>query len=318
MAVETVRIYTIDENDDPLEGVLVRFYDSVDAFVTQQYSSLVGADAYAEVGLDGADPTPIDYTIRLSKTGVAFDGALGDDSKTPQAISVYSPPGAVPPTSNGFTVRGQTFTRPVATDPRLCRCSGFFRDGMGRPLANLDVHLISLCQNVDQSPMSPLIVDGDAVLQGGAIVMRTDSNGYIQFDLYRTGAYGVLLQGFETDLRRILVPDASSVNVVELLFPVVTSITFDPDPLTMSVDDVVDVDVTVLSTDGQELDIADGDVLFTSSDTSVATIQIVDSKLRVVGVGAGVAEITAARADTSIVTLPEEPTTYAPLSVTVS
>ena len=318
MAVETVRIYTEDELGDPLVGVLVRFFDATDVFVTQQYSALVGAVAYAEVSLDGDDPVPIDYTIRMSKTGVAFDGGLGDDSKTPQSISVYSPPGLTPPTSNGFTVSGQTFTRPIATDPRLCRASGFFRDISGRPLANLDLHFIGLCQNVDQPPMSPMIVDGDAVLQGGELVTRTDSNGYLQVDLYRSGEYGVLMQGFETDLRSILVPDAPSVNLVNLLFPVVTSIVFNPDPLTLSVDDVTDVDVTVLASDGQTLNIDDGDLLFTSSDTGVVSIQVLNSKLRVVGVAAGTAEITATRADESIVTLPDEPVTYAPLSVTVS
>jgi hypothetical protein len=318
MAVETVRIYTIDELGDPLEGVLVRFFDDTDTFVTQQYSALIGAEAYAEVSLDGDDPTPVSYTIRMSKTGVAFDGGLGDDSKTPQSISVYSPPGAAPPTSNGFTVRGQTFNRPVATDPRLCRASGFFRDVSGRPLANLDLHFIGLCQNQDQPPMTPMIVDGDAVLQGGELVLRTDRNGYVVLDLYRTGTYGVLIQGFETDLRSILVPDAPSVNLVHLLFPVVSSVTFSPDPLNINVDDVTDVDVTVLATNGQTLDIDDGDVIFTSSDRSVVTVEVLDSKLRVVGVGAGTAEITAMRADESIVILPDEPATYAPLAVTVS
>lgn len=318
MAVETVRIYTDDENGDPLEGVLVRFFDSGDLFVTQQFSALVGLEAYAEVSLDGDDPVPIDYTIRMSKTGVAFDGSLGDDSKTPQSISVYSPPGAAPPTSNGFTVRGQTFTRPAATDPRLCRASGFFRDVSGRPLANLDLHFVGLCQNDQQPPMTPMIVDGDAVLQGGPLVTRTDSNGYLEVDLYRTGTYGVFMQGFETDLRSVKVPDAPSVNLIYLLFPVVTSVVFSPDPLNISVDDVVDVDVTVLATDGQELDIADEDLLFTSSDTSVVTVEVLNSKLRVVGVGAGTAEITATRADTSVVSIPDEPVTYAPLAVTVS
>lgn len=318
MAVETVRIYTEDELGDPLVGVLVRFFDNADAFVTQQYSALVGAEAYAEVSLDGDDPTPIDYTIRMSKTGVAFDGGLGDDSKTPQAISVYSPPGAVPPTSNGFTVRGQTFTRPVAADPRLCRASGFFRDVSGRPLANLDFHFIGLCQNTDQPPMTPMIVDGDAVLQGGELILRTDANGYLQVDLYRTATYSVLMQGFETDLRSIKVPDAPSVNLVELLFPVVTSVEFSPDPLVLSVNSAIDIDVTILATDGQTLDISKEDLLFRSSDTGVVTVQVVEGKLRAFGVAAGTAEITAERADQSIITIPEEPTVYAPLSVTVS
>jgi hypothetical protein len=318
MAVEIVRVYTVDQNNDPLEGVLVKFYDSVDAFVTQDISALVGAEAYAEVLLDGDDPVPIDYTIRMGKTGVAFDGMLGDDSKSPQAISVYSPPGAAPPTSNGFTVQGQTFVRPVATDPRLCRCSGFFRDLSGRPLANFDIHFIGTCFNEGQDPYAPLIVDGNAAMQGGRVIGRTDSNGYFEMDLYRTGEYSALLQGQETMLRKVKVPDVSSANLVHLLFPVVTSIVFSSDPLALTVDNYVDVDVTITATDGQVLDITDGDLTFTSLDTNVATVQVVDGKLRVFGVAAGATTITAERADTSIVSLPDEPQTYAPLAVTVS
>lgn len=318
MAVEIVRVYTVDESSDPLEGVLVKFYDATDTFVTQDVSALHGAEAYAEVLLDGDDPTPIDYTIRMQKLGVAFDGLLGDDSKSPQAISVYSPPGAAPPTSNGFTVQGQTFTRPAATDPRLCRCSGFFYDLSGRPLANLDIHFIASCFNEGQDPYAPLIVDDGAVMQGGRIITRTDSDGYLEIDLYRTGEYSALIQGQETMLRKLLVPDASSINLVHLLFPVVTSVTFSPDPLSLTVDNYVDVDVTLVASNGQELDLADGDMTFSSEDTSVATVQIVDGKLRVFGVAAGSTQIVGVRSNTSIRTIPDEPQTYAPLAVTVT
>lgn len=314
---ETVRVYTVDENDDPLEGVLVRFFDSLDAFVTQNSSSLVGGEAYAEVTLDGDTPA-IDYTIRMSKTGVAFDGLLGDDSKTPQAISVYSPPGASPPTSNGFTVQGQTFVRPAATDARLCRCSGYFRDLSGRPLPSFDIQFIGTCFNEGQDPYTPAIVDGDAVLQGGRVIGRTDGDGYFEIDLYRGGHYTALLQGQETMLRQLRVPDASSANLTSLLFPVVTSVTFSPDPVSIVVDDYEDVTVTVVATDGQILDIVDNDLTFTSVDTGVASVQIVDAKLRVFGVAAGTTTITAERADTSIVTLPDEPQTYSPLAITVT
>lgn len=317
MAVEIVRVYTVDENSDPLEGVLVKFYDNTDTFVTQDVSALVGADVYAEVMLDGDDPTPIDYTIRMQKLGVAFDGLLGDDSKSPQAISVYSPPGAVPPTSNGFTVQGQTFSRPAATDPRLCRASGHFYDLSGRPLANLDVHFIGTCLNEGQDPYAPTIVDGNAVLQGGRIISRTDSNGYLEIDLYRDGEYAALVQGQETMLRKLLVPDASSVNIVHLLWPVVSSVTFSPDPLNLTVDDYTDVDVTLVASNGQALDLADGDMTFSSEDTGVATVQVVDGKLRVFGVAAGSTQIVGTRSDTSIRTKPEEPQTYSPLIVTV-
>lgn len=318
MAVEIVRVYTVDENNDPLEGVLIKFYDALDVFVTQAVSALVGAESYAEVMLDGDDPTPIDYTIRMQKLGVAFDGLLGDDSKSPQAISVYSPPGAIPPTSNGFTVQGQTFTRPAASDPRLCRCSAFFFDLSGRPLANLDIHFIGSCFNEGQDPYAPLLVDDNVVLQGGRIIARTDSDGYLEIDLYRGGEYSAMIQGQETMLRKLLIPDASSVNLGHLLFPVVTSVTFSPDPLTLSVNDYVDVDVTILATNGQTLDLAGGDMTFSSEDTAVATVQVVDGKLRVFGVAVGSTQIAGVRSNTSIRTVPDEPQTYAPLAVTVT
>ena len=163
-----------------------------------------------------------------------------------------------------------------------------------------------------------MIVDGDAVLQGGEIIARSDDDGYMEIDLYRTGHYAFIIQGFETDYRAVVVPDAPSVNIVDLLFPVITSIVFDPSPALIAVDEVLDVMVTVLSSDGQTVDIADEDLLFTSSDRAVVSCQVVDSKLRIVGIAAGSAEISAERADSSIVVIPDEPTTYEPLSVTVS
>lgn len=317
MAAETVRIYAVDEAGDPLDGVLVRFFDDTDTFVTQQYTSIVGADAYAEVTLDGDDPA-INYTIRLSKTGVAFDGQLGDDSKTPQSISVYSPASAAPNGTNYFDVQGQTFTRPVASDPRLCRCSGYFFDHSGRPLADMDVHFIAICLNESQPPMTPMIIDGNAVMSD-KIITRTDENGYLQIDLYRTGHYSALVQGFEHSRRVIVVPDSPSVNLIDLLFPVVSEITFDPDPVTLSLNSFVDVTLTIKSSDGQTLDSTGQDVTFASSDPSVATIQLLDTgELRIFGYGAGQTYVTATRSDTSIVSIPEQPVTYSPLSVTVS
>ena len=127
MANETVRIFVEDQQTptpSPIENVLVRVFDSTGTtFLTENYSDVSGI---ADFTLDGDDP-PNEYQIRLSKNGVAFSGSLGDDSKSPQLIQVYSPPSSAPNGKNDFTVKGETFTRPVATDPRLCRASGFFK-----------------------------------------------------------------------------------------------------------------------------------------------------------------------------------------------
>lgn len=318
MAAETVKVYATDENSDPLEGVLVRFFDNSDVFVTQQYTALVGGEAYAEVTVDGDDP-PTPYTVRLSKAGVAFDGSLGDDSKTPQSINVYSPASLAPVTgTNNFEVQGQTFTASAPTDPRLCRCSGYFYDHSGRPLSGLDIHFIAVCYNEDQPDWNPMIVDGKGVLSQ-KIYTRSDSRGYIEIDLYRTGEYSALVQGLEHSRRVIRVPDAPQVNLIELLFPVVTEVTFGTNPITIPNGTTVDMPLTILATDGQALDASEGDVTFSSLNTSIAVPQVLAGNiLRVSGIGVGTTQITATRADSSIVTIPEQPITYLPLDVTVT
>lgn len=317
MAIETTRVYAVDENNVPLEGVLVQAYDDTDSFVTQNTTVLVGLEAYAELMLDGDDPANA-YTIRLRMTGVSFDGMLGDDSKTPQSIEVYSPPAAAPTGTNYFQVQGQTHTLPTAVDPRLCRCSGYFVDMSGRPLKNLDVHFTPFCYNEDQSDLNPLIVDGRGVV-GDKVITRTDADGYLEIDLYRSAEVSALVQGFSHSRRVIRVPDAASASLLDLLFPVVSEIDFGTDPLALTEGSYADVVLTIKSSDGQILDPLDGDVVFTSSDVSVATIQLqADGTLRVMGVGAGSTTIVAKRSDTSIVTFPGQPVAYTPLGVTVT
>lgn len=304
-APETVRVYAVDENTDPLTDVLVRVFDGTDTFITQGVTALVGAEAYTEFTVDGDDP-PIPYTVRLSKAGVAFDGSLGDDSKTPQGIEVYSPASLAPTGTNNFQVQGQTFTLPVATDPRLCRASGFFVDPAGRPLADYDISFYNQA--------CPLIVDGKAVV-GSRVWGKTDANGYFELDLYRGGAYLVDMEGLVM-ARSIIVPDLGAVNLVSLLFPTVASISYVPDPVSLAVGGTQEVTVTVLDSTGREIALADCDVTFESSDVSIFTVSISDEVVTLTGVAAGAAELVATRMDTSIVVVPD--ITLDTLAVTVS
>jgi hypothetical protein len=182
MAVETVRVFVEDlqtPTAQPIEDVLVRVFDANGDFVTQDLTVLSGGEAVADFSLDGDDP-PIEYTIRLSKSGVAFDGAGGDANKSPLGIQVYSPPANSPTGTNDFDAKGETFVRPTATDPNMCRCSGFFRRGDGRPYANMAVAIEAI--------FNPAIVSGDGVM-GTNLFGRTDADGYFQIDLYRGGQY---------------------------------------------------------------------------------------------------------------------------------
>jgi len=308
MGLVNVKVYAVDEDSDPLEGVLVQVYDELDAFVTQNTTTLVGAEAYADFTLNGDNPA-VDYSIRLYKTGVAFDGLLGDDSKTPQAIQIYDPPSAAPVTgTNNFQVQGQTFTRPAATDPRLCTASGFFKDASGRPRANLDIKFIP--------QFDPLIVDGDIVV-GYQVQGRTDDDGYFQIDLYREGSYLAVIEALDDIPRDVVVPDQSSVNLTHLLFPIVDSITYDPSSVTIAVDATEEVDVVIMTTSGVVLDTTDGDVTFASDDNSIATAQLTsDGTLLIMGIAPGSTTITPSRADETIVVIPD--VALSGLSVTVT
>lgn len=308
MGLVTVRVYAVDESSDALSGVLVQVYDDGGSFVTQNITSVVGSDAYAEFTLNGSVPA-VDYTIRLSKTGVAFDGLLGDDSKTPQAIAVYDPPASAPVTgTNNFEVQGQTFTRPASSDPRLCKASGYFKDASGRARPDLDIKFIL--------QFDPLIVDGDAVV-GYQVLGRTDSDGYFEVELYRNGSYQAIVESLDDIPRDVVVPDSSSVNLVYLLFPYISSVAYSTDPVTVAVDATVDITLTITTTAGVVLDPVDGDVIFESDDTDVATVQLTsDGSLRIMGISSGTATIEATKVDETIVAIPDS--TLPSLSVTVT
>lgn len=310
MAIETVKIYVVDQEvptAGPIEGVLVRVFDQTGAtFITQDYTDV---DGVADFSLDGDDPAVV-YQIRLSKIGVAFDGNLGSDSKSPQLIEVYSPPTSAPNGTNEFQVKGQTFTRPVAVDPRLCRLSGFFRRGDGLPYSQLDV--------IFTPDFKPSIVDGRATISND-INTRTDDAGYLEIDLFRGATYTVSIEGLEDQPRCIYVPDASSENLIDLLLAVVESVVFDPSTIDMSVGDVQDVAVVVTASDQRVLaGSGKDDVVYTMSDPLVAQVTVLDDKITITGLAVGTTELTVARRDDSIVVVPDTGITFTPLQVTVS
>lgn len=319
MAVEIVRFYFTDQDALPIFGVLVRVYDAAGAvFITQDYTIDVGGEAVAEVTLVGDNP-PISYTIRASKTGTAFDGGLGSASKSPQLVAIYSPAVAAPTGTNDFDIQGQTFSRPTAADPRLCLCSGFFKDASGRPLPNLDMSFIN--------QFRPAIVDGDAIL-GSGIELRTDAAGYAQLNLYRNAEYLAMIQSIEAAEaddtgaiifpRSIVVPDQASFNLVRLLFPIVAEVVFTPGSVTLSVDDSAEITTVIKASDDRILiGTACEDVLYSTADEAIATVAADIDKLIVRGARAGTTELLATRKNQTIVSIPDLGITGSPLIITV-
>lgn len=309
MASETVRIFVVDEQTptpEPIEDVLVRVFDDTGStFISQDYTD---GDGIADFTLDGDDP-PVEYIIRLSKTGVAFDGNLGDGSKSPQIIDVYSPNTAAPNGSNDFELRGQTFSRPVSSDPRLCRVSGFFKRADGLPYVNLDL--------IFTPRFKPAIVDESSVMWG-PINARTDADGYVELDLYRMGEYSVLVETLEDQALEIVVPDLSSFNLVSLLFPVVEQVIFNPAAISLGVGEEVFVTPSIYGSDMRLLEgTSGGDVIYTIGDEVVATVSVKNDYLVITGVTPGYTTLGVDRLDESIVIIPDDGIIHIPLAITV-
>lgn len=297
--IETVDVVVRDDNParDPIEGVVVRVFDSTGTyFVT---SAVTDADGKASMSL----VAPITYQLRFFKDRVSI--------RQPQAMPVLMQP--IAPDSNIFDISGHVFTPPEAVHPRLCRASGFFKRPNGSVAIGHDIHIIA--------KFDPILFEGAAMLTE-RILARTDDNGYVEFDLVRFGQYEVTVEGFEDTLRIITVPDRPSVNLPDLLFAVVSSIEFDPPgPWSVSIGPLNYLELTpiVHTSDGRVLPgTALQDVAWSTSDSTVAVVEVTPKTLQLRGIAPGAIELRAVRRDCSIVRIPNTPLEGVPVAVTVS
>jgi hypothetical protein len=292
VSFEPVDVHVADSVGDPVEGVLVKVYDPTG---TTFYSQAIsGADGIASFLLE-----TLDYSMRFYKFQVGFS--------QPQLFTVLAAPEV-----NAFNVLAELFEMPIATDPRLCRCSGFFRDMTGAPSKWLDMHIIP--------EFEPIVLDDAAIITGERHV-RTDENGYVQVDLIRGGNYYVNIEAMGASyLRRLCqVPDQASANLPDMLFPVVERVVFDPDPISVAVDAELEIYPTVYDSAGRPLTGSGStDVRYTVEDSSIAGLTVGPDKLVLRGVVAGATRILAERIDTSIIKIPDEPIVGVPMDVTVT
>lgn len=304
MSLETVQVLVVDDQvvPQPLDGVVVRVFDSAGAvFITSGTTGDVIPGA-VEFTLDGGDP-PTRYQLRFYRIGTSI--------ASPQYIDVYSPASNSPTGTNNFRVSATVRTLPAAVDPRLCRASGYVRNGAGQPLKNLELHFIST--------FSPLIVDGIGIY-GERVIVTTDADGYVSIDLYRCGSYQVTLESHDNVQRLIAVPDRSSVNINNLLFPILVGVQWDPPPpWTVPVGDELEVVPTLTASDYRELSgTASEDAAYTSADTAVASVTTREDKIIIRGEAAGTTTLTVTRRDTSVVYVPDPGIDGSPATIIVT
>jgi len=296
MGLVTVNFQCVDEElpPNPVGSVVIRVYETDDTFVTELVADPV--TGIASGLLDGQPaPIPHEFNIRIYKYGNTVD--------TPQSIEVYDPPAGAPITgTNDFKIALDPHKAQAPADPRLCRLHGFIRLGDGNPSRR---HVLRFAPKFD-----PLIVDDQGVF-GTPAYVESDDDGRIEVDLFRDGKYAVFVEDIHPNCiqeacRLIHVPDRSTAELMNVLFPVVSLVEWNPPgPWTVAAGGELAVTPTVYASDYRVLEgLADGDVEYTTDDREVAIVKKGSSDLTVEGVSSGTTKLRVSRRDESIVRLP--------------
>jgi len=296
-----VSIIVVDEAGVPVEGMTVQIYDETGV-------TLIASGVTDVTGEALVTPPTDRYQVRFCGDHILAEVV------SPQQIKVI-----VPPPNNRWIFTATTFIPPVSANPNMCRCWGFFVDAAGRPCPNLYLRL--------QPVFDPAALYVQAVgYAQKPVELTTDEDGFFSVDLVRGGLFNVTLSGYMDSAPNIRIPDASSCNIVDILFPAPSEVTFDPvGPIALVSGSNVNIEASLLMSDGRTLNNTSDPsqqtfVEYTSSDIDVFTVEGTDGESIVVqAVGAGVATLSAVTVPLSF--LPRVPAvvlTITPIVVTVT
>lgn len=216
---------------EPVEGIVVEFYNTGGVFQT---SGTTDVDGEVEVTLPLAF-----YDLMFYKPGVSIL------PKQPQRIEV------IDDDPNSFTVSCHERTLPEASDPDLCRITGYIVRGDGDKIVT---------KLVFQTELELLVIGEDVVAPESRIEVASDANGYFDFLLLRGVEYRgyflyqEVLFGINPGRLKILVPDAPALEVDRLLFPLPENTDFSANTITLLAGAEPDdsIEVVTLYSDGSE------------------------------------------------------------------
>jgi hypothetical protein len=257
-------------------------------------------DSDGEVVFELPDST---YWVRFFKAGFSFDKRL-----------------SVEITEDGtYDVGGDNLDeQPPATQANLCRVSGFVVGAAGQRLPDVTVEFML----TDYARITAGMATGNA-----KIIAVSDEDGYYEFDLIRGARYEVVVESYGEQVFVIAVPDAPSTGFTRLIWPYVARVDLDTESLSLIVGDIEEVGFTTVLSSGWVGKYPIGDpetatpthvIYAKSSDTSVATVDLQDTVLKITAVGAGSCEIVFTPKLTAGRRTPEALPTLTPLQVVVN
>jgi hypothetical protein len=247
-------------------------------------TALSDVNGRAVFSLPGSVLPGTGYEVRFFKLGVTF--------RNPAQILVEDPP--VSALANQFDMSGTLLVLPAATDPRVCRCTGRFMSFSNTPIAGATVRIMARAESGYQVPK---IVDGN-IVSAESMALQTDADGFVTVDLVRGSQYFITFSGEDDVVWNILVPDRSSVNLIELIHPAPMQLVWDPlvavgNAVTLAVGATLVVPFTMIFSDYEET--GKGAVKwisFLNSDDALADVGFSDGMMSITAKSAGVVNVT--------------------------
>ncbi len=134
-----------------------------------------------------------DGKIQVKAPGIGFWGGSGQED---QLMS--------------YTIVGTAIGSSSEVDADMCRVSGYITDIHGDSLVSQEIKVRNIAR--------PLAIGSSTIVLQELQQIRSDSDGYVEFDLYQGATVRVEIPGRETDLiRTMLVPEEDTVDLVAWL-----------------------------------------------------------------------------------------------------
>lgn len=201
--------------------------------------------------------------------------------------------------ANSSTIIGTQLTASAASDPDMCRVTGYFKDIHGNALKGREIVVRHL--------YIPAAIGADTLVLQESNTVRSNSDGQVQFDLYQGATVRIEIKNrLQEVVLEVEVPEQTSIDLVGLVYPYLTEIVFDDGAsYSAAVDEAFTLDLTGTLSNGEELITGLGSACTYSIDDEDVVEQVAGNSFR--ALAAGTAIITISDVDTDELRIYQEP-----------
>ena len=220
--------------------------------------------------------------------------------------------------ANAFTVSGTAVSASSPGDLTLCRVSGSARSILGTAVSGTVLKVRHI--------YSPLLIATDTLVLREEQTVRAAASGVFSFDLIRGATVRIeLLNRPDLDFE-VVVPDAASINIADLILPYIASVAFDDvSPLEVSVGQVFTLNSTgtlsnggtIETTKGAELELANATILRANSAAQFTALTVGSTTVTMTSIDEDVLDLGEDPRGGTISRL-DKPATALPAALTVS